>query len=48
MGLNDLLILPMRAINDEIGRIALAAFSITKTAGDSNRRLERLVADAGS
>lgn len=46
--MDDLLILPMRAINDEIGRIALAAFAITKAAGDSNRRLERLVADAGS
>ena len=46
--MDDLLILPMRAIGDEIGRIALAAFTITKAAGDSNRRLERLVADAGS
>ena len=46
--MDDLLILPMRAINDEIGSIALAAFAITKTAGDSNRRLERLEADAGS
>ena len=43
-----MLIIPMRAINDEIGHIALAAFAITKAAGDSNRRLERLVADAGS
>ena len=46
--MDDLLMPSMRAINDEIGRIALAAFAITKAAGDSNRRLERLVADAGS
>ena len=46
--MDDLLTPPMKAISDEIGRIALAAFAITKAAGDSNRRLERLVADAGS
>ena len=46
--MDDLLILPMGAINDEIGRIALAAFAITKAGGDANRRLERLVADADS
>ena len=46
--MDDVLIVPMRAISDDSGRIALAAFAITKAAGDSNRRLERLVADAGS